>query len=208
MRKPAFKLLVPVLFLLALGACGEEAAKDCDPLAYDPLLQNPDAEPACYIDPDEGCGDGEWVTIKSVYDGDTATLEDDSKIRLLGINAPEMPKGGDDGLSPSSSPDTCMGKQGAALLKSLIEGKEVCIRDSVEGKQNDPYGRRLVYVYAGGFNVNMYMVATGHACAFDKYPEPECLSYIKTAEEEAEGKGLGIWGICAAYHQDPCAFAK
>jgi endonuclease YncB( thermonuclease family) len=203
------KKLTILLLLLGSGllaTCGEESSPDCEPLSYDPLRQDPTREPLCYLD-DEDCAGGDWVTIASVYDGDTVTLADDTKLRMLGIQAPEQPKG--DGVAhPEADPETCLGPESGEFLRKLIEGKKVCVRDPEGGPQNDPYGRRLVYIYDGGFNINMYMVASGHACAFDKYAEPLCLNLLKTAEDEAEGYGFGVWGLCADLHGDPCQRAE
>ncbi len=148
----------------------------------------------------DDCRDGDLVLVTSVYDGDTITLDGGSKVRLLGINSPEQNK------DPSTA-EGCMAKEAGDYLRSLIDGRQVCLRYPAGGATTDRYGRTLAWVYIDGYNVNSLMISTGHACVFDRFPDPECLDAFLYAEEHASSWELGIWGYCADVHQDPCSFS-
>jgi micrococcal nuclease len=45
------------------------------------------------VDHDGSPARPDWAVVKSVYDGDTITLENGDKVRLLGINTPEIDGG-------------------------------------------------------------------------------------------------------------------
>jgi len=142
--------------------------------------------------------------VDSVYDGDTLTLSDGTKIRLLGINAPEQPAAADSRESLSDSA-TCGGPDAGAFLREWVLGRTVCLRDSpLLGIREDLYGRQLKYVFIDGVNVNVLLVATGHACYYDAFPEAWCRDAFLGEEVRAESMGLGIWGLCADLHADPC----
>ena len=90
-------------------------------------------------------------TVSSVYDGDTLTLKDsmgtDHKIRFEHIDAPEV------------SPSQFYGITSRDALRTLVLNKSVTAQ--VSGK--DKYGRNLGVVYLGQTNINLEMVAKGHA---------------------------------------------
>ncbi|MBM4370914.1 MAG: thermonuclease family protein, partial [Deltaproteobacteria bacterium] len=164
-----------------------------------------DGAPAfCYVE-NAGCpGGGERGEVQAVYDGDTLTLSDGTKVRLLGINAPEQPDAsGGDGLG---DPVTCFGPEAGRFLRSWVQGREVCLRDAPgAGARSDQYGRRLRYVFVDGVNVNLLLVATGHACVYDAFEEAACQTELVTQEARAAQLGLGLWGVCGDLHGDPCA---
>ena len=195
--------LVLALVLGGLSACDEAGGGACPGTSVDGL-QGTGVPALCYLVPAE-CQGGRWATVASVYDGDTVTLSDGAKVRLLGINAPEQPDGSAAG-DPEQDPVTCGGPDAGTYLRSWILGREVCLMDSpLAGPEEDKYGRQLKYLFVDGVNVNQLLVATGHACYYDDFSEPYCHEAFLTEEARADGLGLGIWGLCAAIHGDPCA---
>lgn len=70
-------------------------------------------------------------TVKRVISGDTLELESGEKVRLIGIDCPEM--------------DTEEGKKAKEFVKGLVEGKE--IRLQLEVLKRDTQGRMLAYVW-------------------------------------------------------------
>lgn len=68
--------------------------------------------------------------VSHVIDGDTFTLQDGRRIRLLGVNAPEK------GL--------CMADRATARLTNLVEGKHVRLKEQTM----DTYGRIMASVIA------------------------------------------------------------
>jgi len=69
--------------------------------------------------------------VKTVINGDTLELENGERVRLIGIDCPEM--------------DTEEGKRTYEFTKELVEGKYVSLELDVQ--QRDKYGRLLAYVY-------------------------------------------------------------
>ena len=95
----------------------------------------------------------------SVYDGDSVTLDIDlgfnivmhnQKIRLLGINTPEV-RGSDrlDGLIARDR------------LRELIEGKDIIMVSHRD--KSGKYGRLLATIYTNGINVNQLLINEGLA---------------------------------------------
>ncbi len=113
-------------------------------------------------------------TVVRVIDGDTLELATGEKVRLLGINAPEMNEGNYE-LARKS-------------LAKAVEGKDV----SFESKDKDRYGRVLAWVYLEDLSVNLGMIQSGLAHAY--FPEYSRYEQVfREAEEQAREKGLGIW---------------
>jgi micrococcal nuclease len=104
------------------------------------------------------------ATVKSVYDGDTVTVDIDlgiktwiheEKLRLYRINAPELR--GDEREAGLKSRD---------YLRSLIDGKEIFI-ETIKDKQGK-YGRYLAEIWLKQendtwININDLMVNDGYA---------------------------------------------
>lgn len=95
--------------------------------------------------------------VESVYDGDTITTDielgfgvklDDQKIRLYGIDAPEV-----------RGPEREEGLVSRDALRELIDGKDVIIVDRGKGK----YGRIIAEVLLDTINVSVWMVQNGYA---------------------------------------------
>jgi endonuclease YncB( thermonuclease family) len=115
----------------------------------------------------------------SVIDGDTIEVHG-KRIRLEGIDAPE-------------SRQLCTNDIGAeyrcgqvaafALADKLGRSAVTC-----EGKKRDRYGRLLATCFAGGVDLNAWMVEHGHAIAYRHFTE----AYVPQ-EEAAKTARRGIW---------------
>lgn len=115
--------------------------------------------------------------VSEVIDGDTIRLQNGERIRLLGINTPEM-----------GQPYY---EEARNRLKELIEGKTVTLEVDVEDK--DQYGRLLRYIYVNDIFVNLEMVREGYANVYIISPNIRDSNEFKKAEEEAKIAGRGIW---------------
>ena len=117
-------------------------------------------------------------TVASVYDGDTLTLKDsmgtDHKIRFEHIDAPEV------------NPSQFYGITARDALRALVLNKSVTVQ--VSGK--DRYGRNLGVVNLGQTNINLEMVAKGHAWHYKAYSK---LQQYATAETQARQAKIGLW---------------
>ena len=104
------------------------------------------------------------ATVRSVYDGDTCTVDIDlglgiwihgEKLRLYRINAPEV-----------RGPEREAGLRSRDFLRGQIDGKEIYIQTIKDRKGK--YGRYLAEMWLEGedgaaINVNDLMVAQGQA---------------------------------------------
>lgn len=113
-----------------------------------------------------------------VVDGDTFIIENGARVRVIGINAPEM--------------KTPYGQPAKEHLISLIDGKMVDLQPDHISADKDVYGRLLRYVYLEGVDINKKMVSDGYAIAFLKYPFDKEAEY-KAEEGKAKSASLGIW---------------
>ncbi len=124
------------------------------------------------------------VLAVRVIDGDTFVDEHGRKIRLIGIDAPEM-------NYKSGSPE-CMALEAKLKLQELIERKKVKLERDKSNK--DRYGRLLRYAYLeDGTFVNAKLVKAGLAKV--KYYKPDTSKYkeLKTFEYIAKQQKLGIF---------------
>jgi micrococcal nuclease len=97
--------------------------------------------------------------VREVYDGDTITCDIDlglgvwmrgQKIRLFGINAPEL-----------RGETIDAGRASRDALRDQIQSRPVTIR-TIKDK-TEKYGRWLGVIYVGFVNVNDWLVERGHA---------------------------------------------
>ncbi|WP_084191598.1 thermonuclease family protein [Algiphilus aromaticivorans] len=122
--------------------------------------------------------------VASVIDGDTVVLDDQRRLRLIGIDAPEMPYRGRPGEPGAEA--------ARAHLASLVEGSELHLQpgdtarddyDRLLGYLRDDSGRDLgaEMLRAGWAVVSLHEDNAGHADAYF------------AAEDEARKAGRGLW---------------
>ncbi len=121
--------------------------------------------------------------VTHIPDGDGLELEDRTRVRYIGIDAPEM-RGWD------SKPDA-FAEEAKALNTKLVMGKRVrLVRDESD---TDRYGRLLRYVYVGDVFVNAELVRAGLARAFDLWPDIKHAEQFLALEQEARQAQRGLW---------------
>ena len=99
-------------------------------------------------------GQSRWVQVSKVFDGDTFRTTRGEKVRLLGINTPE--------IAHDRRPSQPFGIEAKRHLKQLISGKTV--RLQLDRDRKDNYGRTLAQVYLrDGRSINEQMVRDGLA---------------------------------------------
>jgi len=124
------------------------------------------------------------MVVTEVHDGDTFTLKSNERVRLLGVDAPEL--------------SNCGATESASLLKSLVLGKTVKITD----EKRDNYGRRMGLVWKGSILVNEKMLKAGWAKPnYDPNSKSETL---KTAYKYASENKLGVYSsLCKKINPTP-----
>ncbi|MCP4336613.1 MAG: hypothetical protein GY679_02045 [Mycoplasma sp.] len=113
------------------------------------------------------------VYVKRVIDGDTIVLNNDMRVRLYGIDAPEISQS--------------FGLFARDWLKRTIEHKTV----TLEQKGFDRYGRMIAIVKTKHANINETLVYIGLAWVYERYcDEPykqKWISFQKAAKKYRRG---------------------
>jgi endonuclease YncB( thermonuclease family) len=124
------------------------------------------------------------VMVRAVIDGDTVDVTSVGRVRLLGIDAPEIGRGFD-----TAAP---FGREARDRLAQLILHRWVRLEH--EGAMVDAYNRRLAYVLTeDGQFVNAVLLREGLARISARLPLSR-LPELRRAEAEAQSFRRGMWG--------------
>jgi endonuclease YncB( thermonuclease family) len=124
------------------------------------------------------------LLVRAVVDGDTIDVALFGRVRLLGIDAPELGRGFD---TPAP-----FGKEARDRLIQLVLHR--WIRVEQEGAALDIYNRHLAYVVTeDGQCVNAVLVRDGLARVSARVPLTR-LAELQRAEAEAQAFRRGMWG--------------
>lgn len=127
----------------------------------------------------------DYRIVKEVIDGDTFVTDREERVRLLGIDSPEI---GD----PRKDVEW-FGKEAAVRLKTLIAGKRVCLKAEENGTiDKDDYGRLLRYVWLDTVFVNARMISDGFAMVYGRQPF-QYLDEFRELEWDAKTRYKGLW---------------
>jgi micrococcal nuclease len=138
-------------------------------------------------------GDTTEARVARVVDGDTLVLEDERRVRLIGIDTPET-------VDPRR-PVECFGREASARLAELLPpGSTVELEMDVEA--TDRYGRTLAYVRRAGDDdtVNVILAREGYAEQLTVPPNVRYADALGAAVRDAREAGRGLWaeGACAS----------
>lgn len=135
--------------------------------------------------PDPARSDPVWV--RAVFDGDTIAVSTLGRVRLLGIDAPEIGRGFD-----TAAP---FGREAKERLAALVLHRWV--RLETDGPHRDGYQRRLAYVIReDGVFVNAVLVREGLVRVTARQPIVR-LDELKRAETEAQRFRRGMWAAAS-----------
>jgi endonuclease YncB( thermonuclease family) len=124
------------------------------------------------------------VLVRAVIDGDTIDVSAIGRVRLLGIDAPEIGRGYD---TPAP-----FGREARERLTSLLLHRWVRLEQ--EGTALDVYNRHLAYVMTeDGQFVNALLVREGLARVSARVPLTR-LPELQRAEAQAQESRRGMWG--------------
>lgn len=156
------------LFLLLLGlspapTMSQDTASNCQASHYD-----------------------ESAVIKSVHDGDTVKLVDGRRIRLIGINTPE--------LARSGKPEQAFAIDARDQLRRLIASGDNQVK-LVYGKERlDRYQRTLAHLFLpDNQNLQLALIQRGLATASAYPPNVAFTDCYQQAEQVARCESRGIW---------------
>jgi micrococcal nuclease len=156
---PRLRQLAALLATLALAGCAELAADHAEP------------------------GARTTVRVTKHTDGDTLWLSQIGKVRLIGVDTPEV-----------YGAVECYGREASAFVERTVPlGSEVRYRLGVE--ERDRYGRALAYVWLrDGRFLNRLLVARGYAQPLTVPPNVEYEDVFVRAARRARDAGRGLWG--------------
>lgn len=138
------------------------------------------------------------VYVKRVVDGDTIQLETGERVRLIGIDTPEMHESNKlyrDSQRSGQDIQTIqeLGRRAYEFTKKLVEGKRVSLEFDVE--KYDKYNRLLAYIYLkqDGTFVNAEIIKQGYASLMSISPNVKYADLFLKLYQEARKNKRGLW---------------
>jgi micrococcal nuclease len=135
--------------------------------------------------------------VRRIVDGDTFYCADGRKVRLIGIDSPELAQGES-------------GRDARDALQELMPlGRSVRLES--DAAPRDRYGRTLAWAWSGGRLVNEAMVRGGWAVLFTVPPNVKYVGRLERAQKAARKSGAGLWGrggfecLPSDYRRNACA---
>lgn len=168
----AFFMAITLLVLLVCAALSPAMAVDCQPQ-----------------------GRSQVVTVAHIYDGDTVRLHDGRRVRLLGINTPELGRNGapnqDFAIASKRALEDLLGGQGKVYLYTDVN-------TDTDAGARDKYGRFLAYLVLEtpeGRHVSLEkeLLVQGLAYHVAVPPNLELAECFAEAEKLAQNTKRGLW---------------
>lgn len=137
------------------------------------------------------------IKVRRTVDGDTLQLESGERVRLIGIDTPEVHESDKlyrDAQRTKQDIATIqeLGRRAWQFTKNLVEGKQVSLEFDVE--KHDKYGRLLAYVYLkDGTFVNAKIVQEGYASLLTIPPNVKYADLFLKLYQEARNNKRGLW---------------
>jgi micrococcal nuclease len=130
----------------------------------------------------------ETATVLRIYDGDTVKLKDGRKIRLTGIDTPE--------LGRNNRPTQAYASKAKNALIKLLKQSDNKIGLSFGVERHDKYKRTLAHLYLpDGSSIQAFLLRNGFATAFTTPPNDHFTDCYQTAELKARNSHRGIWSL-------------
>lgn len=135
--------------------------------------------------------------VERVVDGDTLRLASGERVRLIGIDTPEMHESEKlyrDSRRSGRDAKTiqALGRRSYAFTKKLVEGKTVRLEFDVE--KRDKYDRLLAYVYLpDGTFVNAEIIKQGYASVMTYPPNVKHTDEFLRLYRQARDNKVGLW---------------
>jgi len=125
-----------------------------------------------------------FFQVKKVFDGDTILLTNGTKVRLLGINTPEV-----ETRNKSAQP---FGEEAKQWLEKALQDKKVYLIKDLEKK--DKYDRTLAHVFTQTHrHINLELVEKGLATVNIHPPSLKYTDELLVAQDHAESEKIGLW---------------
>lgn len=201
-KKLAKEFVKKVLMLSTFFVCASG-------YSFSPSPESPKAgvESACLVPSNTEKAHVEWV-----YDGDTVKLTDHRKVRIIGIDTPEIArisrKKSKASKRKSRKAEPYAG-QATEALRELLAKHDYQILFKTDKQKKDRYGRLLAHVFTpDGINVSEWLLQQGLASLLVIPPNGLFLDCYRSAEKIAQNKKLKIWSLNPNQIQTTAALNK
>ncbi|GGG13081.1 thermonuclease family protein [Paenibacillus abyssi] len=170
------RILIHIVVILTaittLAACGQQSGNDA---YYSEIIKS-------Y--PDLKSRPMETGFAERVIDGDTFVLQGGDRVRLVGVNAPEI-----------SGQGEAYGQDAKAFAAERLMNKKLYLFSDVGS--TDRYGRLLRYVFIEGEPemFNDQLLGGGYASIMTVPPNVMYAEHFLKLERQAREAGKGLWGI-------------
>lgn len=131
--------------------------------------------------------------VSKIYDGDTITMSNGDKVRLIQIDTPEL-----------DSKECYAETARKELVKLLSKSEKVSLIEDPNLDKVDRYGRSLRYVFVGNININLKMIEIGAAAPYFYNNQKGAYSdKMMKAALNAQKLRLGLWKACPGTQLTP-----
>lgn len=126
------------------------------------------------------------ISVRSAHDGDTLTLGDGRKVRLIGIDTPELKRG--------QQPAQPYALQARDYLRALLAQHQQRVSVVLGRDAKDHYGRTLAHLFFDdGSSVQAAMLSAGYAVAMSFPPNTAYSTCYQEQEKLAREANRQIW---------------
>jgi endonuclease YncB( thermonuclease family) len=126
------------------------------------------------------------AVVQSVIDGDSLTLADGRTVRMVGIQAPKLPKGRPNFV------EWPFAREAQAALSELVQGRSVTLHFG--GTRQDRYGRVLAQLAReDGLWVQGELIRRGLARVYTFPDNRAAAAEMLALEREARAQRRGLW---------------
>lgn len=130
----------------------------------------------------------EHAEVRRVVDGDTLQLKDGSRVRIIGLDAPELGRNG--------APDEPLAREALTHLQQLIQLAENAVLLQTGAEPRDRYGRRLTRVFTERHgDLAAHLIRNGLALQAIVPPNLQGVACHREAEKEARAQNRGLWAL-------------
>jgi len=128
------------------------------------------------------------VQVRYVHDGDTLFLKSGEKVRLIGIDTPE--------LARKSRPNQPLAIKARNRLRQLVRQSNNQLGLRLDKEHADRYGRRLAHLYnQEGTSLSALLLQDGLASLLAVPPNLTGLDCYAAIEKQAQESKSGIWQL-------------
>ena len=143
---------------------------------------------AFFNPPDQAITQGDFDVVERVVDGDTLLLQSGERVRLIGVDTPE--------IKHPKKPVEYFGKEASDFTRRMVERKRVRLEfdqaNAARGHK-DRYGRTLAYVFLeDGTLLNAKIIKQGYGHAYTQFPFSR-MEEFRRLEREAREEQRGLW---------------